>query len=117
MTAGTGSDIVWSGLGQRHRDHQAIRSFGRLDSRATASSGKAVGTASSGKAVGSKSTGMTAGTGSDHWISDLTQRALGHQGSSGHLARQRAPRHPARQWLRVKTGMTAGTMGQTLDRF
>ncbi|CAI9566035.1 unnamed protein product, partial [Staurois parvus] len=30
------------------------------------------------------------------------QRALGHQ-ASGHLARQRAPRHLARQWLRVRS--------------
>ncbi|CAI9591834.1 unnamed protein product [Staurois parvus] len=44
---------------------------------------------------------MTAGSGVSGTLDRLAgQRALGHQ-ASGHLARQRAPRHLARQWLRV----------------
>ncbi|CAI9539773.1 unnamed protein product, partial [Staurois parvus] len=51
MTAGTGSDIGWSGW------TAGIGSFGST-----------AGTASSGKAVGSESTGMTAGNWVRHWI-------------------------------------------------
>ncbi|CAI9577161.1 unnamed protein product, partial [Staurois parvus] len=85
MTAGTGSDIGssdWTaGTGS-----PGIRSFGST-----------AGTVSSGKAVGSESTGMTARA-LGQTLDRLTgQRALGHQ-ASGHLARQRAPRHLARQW-------------------
>ncbi|CAI9587284.1 unnamed protein product, partial [Staurois parvus] len=97
--------MVWLDSGHRVTRHQVIW----LDSGHRVI-WQGTGTASSGKAVGSESTGMTAGTGSDIGSSDWTAGTLGHQ-ASGHLARQRAPRHLARQWAQVNksTGMTAGT--------
>ncbi|CAI9604118.1 unnamed protein product [Staurois parvus] len=69
MTAGTGSDIGWSGwtagIGSPASDIGSSDRTAGIGSPGIKSFGSTASTASSGKAVGSESTGMTAGTGAD----------------------------------------------------
>ncbi|CAI9556061.1 unnamed protein product, partial [Staurois parvus] len=79
MTAGTGSDIVWSGAGQRHRvtRHQVIWARQRAPRQDLATAG----TASSGKAVGLRVQLYDhGGHWVRHWIVLTGQRGIGSPG-------------------------------------
>ncbi|CAI9553619.1 unnamed protein product, partial [Staurois parvus] len=73
--------------------------------------GGAVGTETPGTTVGSESTGNDRRHWVRHWMVWLDSGHRGHQ-ASGHLARQRALRHLARQWAPSPTGMNRGHRGR-----